>query len=129
MHGSSQPPGLCILLIPTGLAAHEELLTAEEATTAGIGIEEKTGQTIPADITLYDENGAEVRLGDLLGKPAILTLVYYTCDRICPQMLAGLAQVLPQLSLTPDKQYRVLTVSFDETDTPEIARSQEERLS
>jgi protein SCO1/2 len=27
------------------------------------------------------------------------------------------------LSLTPEKQYRALTVSFDETDTPEIARS------
>ncbi len=64
-----------------------------------------------------------MRLGDLLGKPVILNLVYYTCDRICPQMLAGLARVLPYLSLTPDRQYRVLTVSFDETDTPEIARS------
>jgi protein SCO1/2 len=114
---------LVIFLFPTGLAAHEELLTAEQATAAGIGIQEKTGQTIPADITLTGENGAEVRLGDLLGKPVILNLVYYTCDRICPQMLSGLARVLPQLSLVPDKQYRVLTVSFDETDTPGIARS------
>jgi protein SCO1 len=114
---------MAIFLFPTGLAAHEELLTAEQATAAGIGIDEKTGQTVPADITLTDENGARVRLGDLLGKPVILNLVYYTCDRICPQMLSGLARVLPQLSLTPEKQFRVLTVSFDETDTPEIARS------
>jgi protein SCO1 len=114
---------LWILLVPTGLAAHEELLTAEQAAKAGIGIDEKTGQTIPADISLLDENGTEVRLGDLLGKPVILNLVYYTCDRICPQMLSGLARVLPQLSLTPEKQYRVLTVSFDETDTPGIARA------
>ena len=95
----------------------------EQAATAGIGIDEKTGQTIPADITLFDENGAEVRLGDLLGRPVILNLVYYTCDRICPQMLEGLARVLPSLSLTPDRQYRVLTVSFDETDTPKLAQS------
>ena len=114
---------MAIFLFPTCLAAHEELLTAEQATAAGIGIDEKTGQTIPSDITLYDENGAEVRLGDLLGRPVILNFVYYTCDRICPQMLAGLAQVLPQLSLVPGKQFRVLTVSFDETDTPEIAHS------
>jgi protein SCO1 len=114
---------LWILLVPTGLAAHEELLTAEQAAKAGIGIDEKTGQTIPADILLLDENGTEVRLGDLLGRPVILNLVYYTCDRICPQMLEGLARVLPSLSLTPDRQYRVLTVSFDETDTPKLARS------
>jgi len=114
---------LWILLFPTGLAAHEELLTAEEATTAGIGIDEKAGQTVPADITLYDEAGARVRSGDLMGKPVILNFVYYTCDRICPQMLAGMARVLPALSLAPDRQYRVLTISFDETDTPGIARS------
>ncbi|HTZ40251.1 MAG TPA: SCO family protein [Syntrophales bacterium] len=114
---------LWMILAPTGLAAHEELLSEEQAAAAGIGIDDKTGQIIPPDITLFDENGAEVRLGDLTGKPVILNLVYYTCDRICPQMLAGLAQVLPQLSLVPGKQFRILTVSFDETDTPEIARS------
>jgi protein SCO1 len=113
---------LWVILVPPGAAAHDEL-TSEQATAAGIGIEEKTGQTIPSDITLIDENGAEVRLGDLTGKPVILNLVYYSCDRICPQMLSGLARVLPQLSLAPEKQYRVLTVSFDETDTPGIARS------
>ena len=113
---------LWILVVPTGAAAHEEL-TSEQAAAAGIGIDEKTGQTLPSDITLYDENGARVSLGDLLGRPVILNLVYYSCDRICPQMLSGIARVLPQLSLTPDKQYRVLTVSFDETDTPRIARS------
>jgi protein SCO1 len=113
---------LWFLLVPVSLSAHEEL-TSEQAAAAGIGIDEKTGQTISADITLYDESGAEVRLGDLLGKPVILNLVYYTCDRICPQMLSGLARALPLLSLTPEKQFRVLTVSFDETDTPSIASS------
>ncbi|MGE5843508.1 MAG: SCO family protein [Syntrophaceae bacterium] len=114
---------LWILLFPTGLAAHEELLTAEEATTAGVGIDEKTGRAIPADIVLIDENGSDVPLGDLTGKPVILSFVYYTCDRICPQMLSGLARALPRLSLVPGKQFRVLTVSFDETDTPGVARS------
>ncbi|MGE5799153.1 MAG: hypothetical protein ACM337_02375, partial [Syntrophaceae bacterium] len=71
---------LWILLFPTGLAAHEELLTAEEATTAGVGIDEKTGRAIPADIVLIDENGSDVPLGDLTGKPVILSFVYYTCD-------------------------------------------------
>ena len=119
---------LWILLIPTGLAAHDGL-TSEQAAAAGIGIDEKTGQTVPSDITLTDENGASVRLGDLLGRPAILNLVYYSCDRICPQMLSGIARVLPQLSLTPDKQFRVLTVSFDEMDTPRIARSKKSNFT
>ncbi len=113
---------LWILLVPAGLAAHEEL-TPEQAAAAGVGIDDRTGQTIPADIVLLDENGVKVHLGDLLGRPVILSLVYYTCDRICPQMLAGIARALPSLSLAPDRQFRVLTVSFDETDTPKIAHS------
>jgi len=114
---------LAFILIPAGLSAHEEALTEEQAAAAGVGIDDKTGQTIPADITLLDENGSEVRFGDLLGRPVILNLVYYTCDHICPQVMEGLARVLPSLSMTPDRQYRILTVSFDETDTPKIARS------
>ncbi len=114
---------LWLVLAPAGLAAHEELLTEEQASKAGVGIDDKTGQTIPPDITLFDENGTEVRLGDLLGRPVILNLVYYTCDHICPQVMAGLARVIPSLSLTPDRQYRILTISFDETDTPRIAQS------
>ena len=83
---------------------------------------------IPSGLVFRDETGAEVKLGSLLGKPAILTLVYYTCDHICPLMLSGLAQALPRLSLTPGKDYRLLTVSFDETDTPALRRESQERL-
>lgn len=87
-----------------------------------IGIEEKTGQSLPGDLAFRDENGADIRLRGLLGKPAILTLVYYTCEHICPLMLGGLAQALPRLDVVAGRDYRVITVSFDETDTPKIAQ-------
>ena len=86
-----------------------------------IGITEKTGQIIPADLTFRDEAGRQVRLGDFLGKPVILTLVYYTCEHICPQLLAGLAQALPRLAMAAGRDYRILSISFDPTDTPQIA--------
>jgi len=100
--------------------AHETLDT--EALAKGeIGITEKTGQTIPPDITFRDEEGHMVKLGDLLGKPVILTLVYYTCERICPQLIAGLAAAVPRLSSAAGKDYRVVSVSFDDKDTPPVA--------
>jgi protein SCO1/2 len=85
-------------------------------------MEEKTGQVLPPDITLFDETGGIIRLKNLLGKPAILTLIYYSCEHICPQMLEGLSQALPRLAVEPSRDYRVITVSFDASDTPQIAR-------
>ncbi len=115
---------LCFLILfcaGTGLS-HETFDTGDGKTGA-IGIEEKTGQLLPTDLVFRDETGAYIKMGDLLGKPVILTLVYYSCEHICPLMLGGLAQALPRLTLTAGNDYRVLTVSFDETDTPDMARN------
>ena len=116
--------GLCLLglLLPGSAASHENL-TSGDPGGEGIGLEEKTGRSLPPGLVFRDENGTVVKLESLLGKPAILTLVYYTCEHICPLMLGGLAQAVPRLTVTPGKDYRLITVSFDATDTPEIARS------
>lgn len=80
-----------------------------------------TGGYVPLGLIFYDEKGKEVRSGDVITRPTIVTLVYYSCDHICPQMLEGLGVALDKLSLVPGRDYDVLTVSFDERDTPEIA--------
>ena len=112
--------GLAILLLAGGIESHETLDTGTG--TGDVGIQEKTGQFIPPDIVLQDEAGRKVKLGDMFGKPVILTLIYYTCDRICPQMMEGLAIALPRLAKKAGKDFRVVTVSFDVQDTPQVAR-------
>jgi protein SCO1/2 len=87
-----------------------------------IGIEERIGQTIPANLTFADEQGRQLTLGAVIRKPTVLVLVYYTCSRYCPQLLAGLASALPQLQLQAAKDYQVMTISFDASDTPATAR-------
>jgi len=87
-------------------------------------LNEKLGFTIPDNIILRDETGAEVKLKDLIEKPTILTLVYYHCSHICPQMLFGLSEALSRLELVPGRDYRVITLSFDNGDTPTDARTQ-----
>jgi protein SCO1/2 len=83
---------------------------------------EKTGEYIPSDITLRDETGTAVNLRDLLDKPAIISLVYYHCIHICPQVLGGLAEAIPKLELSPGRDYKLITISFDPEDTPGTAR-------
>lgn len=114
---------LCLLILsPPGVAVGHETLIPEGAGNAEIGVVEKTGQAIPPDISFFDETGRKVKLGDYFGKPVILTLVYYTCEHICPQMLGGLSQALPRLAFVAGKDYRVVTVSFDDSDKPQAAR-------
>ncbi|MDD5712488.1 MAG: SCO family protein [Smithellaceae bacterium] len=110
---------LFTLLLPGSVSAHEDLTPTDGS--GKIGIAEKTGQMIPPDLVFSDEAGRKVRLAELFGKPAIITLVYYTCEHICPQMLGGLSQALPRLEMTPLRDYRVITVSIDPSDTPAVA--------
>jgi protein SCO1/2 len=87
----------------------------------GIGIDEKLGQLIPLDLTFHDENGNSVSLKQLIHTPTILALVYYHCPNVCNFLLQNLADVLNRLPEEPDKEYRVISVSFDEKEKPPLA--------
>jgi protein SCO1/2 len=92
-------------------------------TSADIALNEKLGQYLPADATFFDENGNKVTLKGLIDKPTIIAPVYLHCMHVCPLLLNGLADVLGKMDLvTPGKDFRVITLSFDDRDTPEIAR-------
>jgi protein SCO1/2 len=88
---------------------------------AGPGITEHAGDVIPADIAAVDESGAAVRLIDLMDRPVILALVYYTCEHVCPLVLGALGQLASDLPLRPGLDYRLVTLSFDAADTPGAA--------
>jgi len=94
-----------------------------DATRADISLEEKLGQRISADAAFTDENGSRVILKDLIDKPTIIAPVYLGCTHECPMLLSGLAQMLGKLELVkPGRDFQVITLSFDEKDTPSIAR-------
>jgi protein SCO1/2 len=63
-----------------------------------------------------------VNLRDLLTLPTLIAPVYFSCPTDCNILLGTLAQILPQVGLKPGREYQVLAVSFDETDTPSLAR-------
>lgn len=60
-------------------------------------------------------------LRDLIIGPTIIAPVYYHCPDACDFLQGGLAQVLPQVTLKPGKEFKVLSVSFDEKETPAMA--------
>ncbi|MBD3335812.1 MAG: SCO family protein [Candidatus Eisenbacteria bacterium] len=105
---------IALLVLTAGALAQDGELTE-------VGIDEHLGQHVPLDLTFQDEDGRTVRLGDLLDKPTILTLVYYRCPGICTPLLSGVVDVLEKVDLEPGKDYQVLTISFDPTEGPDLA--------
>lgn len=84
-------------------------------------MEERLGSRVPLDITFRDETGKRVRLSDLVSGPTIILPVYYSCTNVCNYLQGGLARVLPAIKNRPGTEYRVISVSFDETETPQQA--------
>ena len=85
------------------------------------GIDEKLGGYVPPDLSFTDEKGHTVLLKELISRPTVISLIYYKCSGACPLLLSGLSEVLNAIDLKPGRDFNVLTVSFDETDTPSTA--------
>jgi protein SCO1/2 len=87
-----------------------------------VGVAQHLNQQLPLDAAFVDESGKQVKLGDYFGKrPAILALVYYTCPMLCSEEMDGLTSSLEMVKLTPGKDFDVVIVSIDPSDSPEQA--------
>jgi len=99
--------------------------TTAEAQRSGspeVGIHERIGTTLSLDTTLWDEDGNTIALRDAVNLPTLLVFVYYRCPAICDPLLRELARNLDQLELGAGREYRVVTISFDPTETPVRSR-------
>lgn len=100
-----------------GMPANQKVQQLE-----GVGIDQKLDSQIPLDLPFVDESGRKVQLGQYFGKrPVVLALVYYNCPMMCPEVLAGMVDVFKQTSLKMGRDYEVVTVSFNPTETPLMA--------
>jgi protein SCO1 len=87
-----------------------------------VGVSQHLNQQLPLDASFVDETGKSVKLGDYFGKhPALLSLVYYTCPMLCSEELDGITSSLMMVKLTPGKDFDVVVISIDPSDTPEQA--------
>jgi len=98
----------------------------------GLDIEEKLGAAVPMGAELVSVDGSTVRLGEFFdgqdgsreGRPTILVLAYYDCPVACPAMLGNLNRAFNGLEdWTIGREFNVLVVSFDPTNTAEQARA------
>ena len=107
-----------LLLAATPLPAR-----ALEKLPDNVGVVEKLGERVPLDLQFTDENGKTVRLGDYLkdGKPVLIAEVYFECPMLCSLTLNGIVGALRQQTWKLGQEYRVITVSFDPAEKPDLA--------
>jgi len=121
-----------ILLI--GLIVHALVCGSATAQTPDstvfqtVQFQQRMGEQLPLDATFRDHTGKEVTLRQFFGKrPVILNLVYYECPMLCTVSMNGMVRGLRPVELTAGKDFDILTVSFDPTETPQLAAAKRQR--
>ncbi|MES2391741.1 MAG: SCO family protein [Acidobacteriota bacterium] len=88
-----------------------------------VQVTQKLNSQLPLDVQFVDDTGKTVKLGDYFdGKhPAVISLVYYNCPILCSEELDGLVSSLMMVNLKPGKDFQVVMISIDPSETPETA--------
>jgi protein SCO1/2 len=78
---------------------------------------------LPLDAPFVDDTGKPVTLAKYFDgrHPAILTTVYYNCPMLCSEEMDGLTSALEMVHLVPGKDFQIVIISIDPTETPQLA--------
>jgi protein SCO1/2 len=78
---------------------------------------------LPLDAPFVDDTGKPVTLGKYFdGKhPVIFTTVYYNCPMLCSEEMDGLTSALEMVNLVPGKDFQIVIISIDPSETPKLA--------
>lgn len=115
--------------LPTGVAAAQLLSSEPPEEIRDLELSDRLGERVPGDIELFDATGKTVEIGSYFNdqRPTVLLLVYYDCPMLCGLMLEKMNEVINRTRQTVGEGYRILVVSFDHTNTTEMARQKQEQ--
>ncbi len=94
---------------------------AHEEKGEPLEVSERLGSRVPLGLIFRDESGKAVRLGELISGPTVIIPGYYRCTNVCSFQQARMAETVGKLEKTPVRDYRIISISFDETEGAELA--------
>jgi len=114
---------MLLATLPAAAAEPPELAANPQASIiARVGFDQRLDEPLPLELAFRDEGGDEVALLQYFGqRPVVLVLVQYQCPMLCTQVLNGLVQSLNALEFNAGEEFDVLIVSFDPTETSDLA--------
>ena len=112
--------GSTLLLPSVGSAAPWETTPKE---LENLGVDEHVGETLPLDLVFRDHARRDARLGAAFtgDRPVIVSMNYSNCPMLCNLQLSGLITALQRLEWSVGKEFDVVSVSIDPSETPERA--------
>ena len=90
-----------------------------------VTVREQLRGQVDGSLSLVDHTGQTVTLGSFLDgeTPVLLTLNYYSCATLCSIQLNGLLEGLKELDWTAGENFRIVTLSIDPREGPELAKA------
>ncbi len=113
---------LVLAVFGTVCARAQEVKGPEVGLLRKVAFAQNLNAQLPLETPLRDESGRDVTIGDYFGKrPVIVLFVYYECPMLCTLELNGLLRNLRALTMTAGREFDIVTVSIDPTETPALA--------
>lgn len=111
---------------PLKAASDEELspmlMSPDAVAIKEVQFKQRLNNQVDVNAKFTDSDGKEVTLAECMnGKPTVFVLAYYRCPRLCNMVLNGVAKALQAIDFEPAEDFNIVVVSFDPTDTVEIA--------
>lgn len=120
-----------VCMLGVSASSGQVLLSEPPEELDGIGVEERLGESVPADIPLFTAEGESVLFGSYFAqdsddkRPIVLMMVYYDCPLLCGMVMERAHEAFNKLSYQIGEDYKVVVVSFDHTNTPAMAMGQQ----
>lgn len=103
------------------------MTAVEQSRTADADIQQLLSEKADIDSMVYTEDAEHVPLASFFDsdrRPIVIVPGYYSCPRLCGLVFNGMRSAIDELAdsgMYPGRDFRVLSYSFDEYDSPETA--------
>ncbi len=86
----------------------------------GADLFERVGERVPLNLVFTGSDARPMPIADVFddGRPVVLALVYYECPLVCTVVMDRMAESFAGLDYVIGRDFNVLVVSFDPSETP-----------
>lgn len=120
---------LALMAQSTAISYGISMSDMHSAKEKDVYVEQRVGQTLPLAMMFRDQEDRRMELGAVIDRPTLLLFAYFRCPVACPISMAQLANLLNGVTLTPGRDYKVVTLSFDPTDDSKAAKDAKTRFA
>jgi len=88
-----------------------------------VGVEEHLGASLDLSMPFTADNGVTAPLSHFINgkKPVLMAMIYYNCPSLCSYHLNGIVDTLKQMKWTAGKEFDLIAVSMDHSETSDLA--------